>query len=153
MEKAIQKYGEKKTITTINEIISPAQQFPILHHALVETPKLDTLFTTWFPWASNLRDHNNRTLIQAILAAGAKVVTENAHVFASMSDDQICEKDPVTTLYPFPAVASGEAGDLEKTFYLLRRQPGVLDRSETRSVEQVTDKLGKKKRKRGESSN
>lgn len=106
----------------------------------------------WFPWAYNLRDHNNRSLIQAILAAGAKVVNEHLTVFASMSDDQICEKDPLTTLYPFAAVASGEDGDLEKIFYLLRRQPGVLDRSETRSAEQVTTTGGKKKRKRGDSN-
>ncbi|GFH46464.1 hypothetical protein CTEN210_02938 [Chaetoceros tenuissimus] len=130
VERAIRKYGEKETMTTINAIISPTQQFPILHHALIESPKLDTLFTAWFPWASNLRDHNNRTLIQAILAAGGKSVKENPLAFAFMRDDQVCEKDPITTLYPFAAVASGTNGDLEKTFYLLRRQPGVLDRSQ-----------------------
>ena len=127
VERAIQKFGEKETMTAIHEIISPANRFPILHHALVHAPKLQTLFMQWFPWAYNLQDHNNRSLIQAILAAGAKVVNEHATVFASMSDDQIYEKDPVTTLYPFAAVASGENGDLEKTFYLIRRQPGVLD--------------------------
>ncbi|GFH46511.1 hypothetical protein CTEN210_02985 [Chaetoceros tenuissimus] len=160
VERAIQKYGEKEMMTALHEIISPSKRFPILHHALVHAPQKQVLFMKWFPWAYNLRDHNNRSLIQAILAAGAKVVNEHLTVFASMSDEQICEKDPVTTLYPFAAVASGEDSDLEKTFYLLRRQPGVLDRSETRIAEQVTTtggkkkrrKGGKKKRKRGESN-
>ncbi|GFH48852.1 hypothetical protein CTEN210_05328 [Chaetoceros tenuissimus] len=133
VERAIQKYGEKETMTVIHEMISSAQEFPILHHALtsIHSPATQTLFMKSFPWAYNLRDHNNRSLIQAILAAGPKVVDENAHVFASMSDEQIYEKDPVTTIYPFAAVASGKDGDLEKSFYLLRRQPGVVDRSGT----------------------
>lgn len=66
-------------------------------------------------------------------------------LLATLTDDQIREKDPVTSLYPFAAVASGEDGDLEKTFYLLRRQPGVLERGTNNS-------LNKKKRKRNESS-
>ncbi|GFH48855.1 hypothetical protein CTEN210_05331 [Chaetoceros tenuissimus] len=134
VEKAFEKYGEKETMTVINKMISSAQQFPILHHALtsIHVPATQDLFMKRFPWAYNLRDHNNRSLIQAILAAGPKVVNEHATVFASMSDEQICEMDPVTTLYPFAAVASGEDGDLEKSFYLLRRQPGVLDRNKKR---------------------
>ncbi|GFH48896.1 hypothetical protein CTEN210_05372 [Chaetoceros tenuissimus] len=127
VEKAFEKYGEKETMTALNEMISSAQEFPILHHALVHAPKTKDLFMGWFPWAYKLRDHNNRSLIQTILAAGPKVVKENVTVFASMSDEQIREMDPVTTLYPFAAVASGEDGDLEKSFYLLRRQPCVLE--------------------------
>lgn len=44
---------------------------------------------------------------------------------------------------------SGEDGDLEKTFYLLRRQPGVLDRSQRRSenVHQSTEDAWKKEKK------
>ena len=49
-------------------------------------------------------------------------------LFATLSDDQIRAKDPITTLYPFAAMAVGEHADLEKTFYLLRRHPSVLDR-------------------------
>ena len=41
-------------------------------------------------------------------------------LLATLTDDQIREKDPVTSLYPFAAVASGEDGDLEKSFYLLQ---------------------------------
>lgn len=63
-------------------------------------------------------------------------------LLATLTDDQIREKDPVTSLYPFAAVASGEDGDLEKSFC---RQPGVLERGTNNS-------LNKKKRKRNESS-
>ncbi|GFH48851.1 predicted protein [Chaetoceros tenuissimus] len=69
-----------------------------------------------------------------------------------MSDDEICEKDPVTTLYPFAAVASGDYGDLEKSFYLLRRQPGVLDEVATGIADQGTKTSGKKKRKRDDNN-
>ena len=82
-------------------------------------------------------------MVQCILAAG--VVNENVHVYASMSDVQIRTKDPVTTLYPFAAVASGEEGDLEKAFYLLRRQPCVVEAEGSRSFVERT-----KKRKRDE---
>ena len=151
VERAIWKYGEKETMTALHEIFSPSKRFTILHHALIHAPKAQSLFMQWFPWATNLRDHNNRSLIQVILAAGGKSVKENPNAFAFMSDDQIYEKDPITTLYPFAAVASGEDGDLEKAFYLLRRQPGVLDRSETRIAKQGTKTGGKKKRKRDDS--
>ncbi|GFH46358.1 hypothetical protein CTEN210_02832 [Chaetoceros tenuissimus] len=127
VERAIEVYGEKETMEVLHDILSPSSQFPILHHALVHAPKLDKIFMKWFPWAYNLRDDHGRSLVQCILAAGAGAVRENSHIFASMSDDQIRTKDPVTTLYPFAAVASGEEGDLEKAFYLLRRQPCVLE--------------------------
>ncbi|GFH46361.1 hypothetical protein CTEN210_02835 [Chaetoceros tenuissimus] len=124
---ACDEFGETETMTVIHDVISPDKSFPILHHALTEEPTKGTLFTQWFPWAYNLRNRLGQSLIQAILAAGPTSVNDNTFVFAAMTDDQIQEKDPITTLYPFAAVASGEEGDLEKSFYLLRRQPGVLD--------------------------
>ncbi|GFH56673.1 predicted protein [Chaetoceros tenuissimus] len=163
VERAIQKYGGQETMAAINEIISPAKQFPILHHALVHAPKLQNHFMEWFPWASRVRDHNDRSLIQAIVAAGAKSVRENSSSFALMTNEQIYEKDPVTSLYPFAAVARGEDGDLDKTFYLLNCEPSVVDEivdhlqnREPRSafdesVVAVGTKEVGKKRKRGES--
>ncbi|GFH46434.1 hypothetical protein CTEN210_02908 [Chaetoceros tenuissimus] len=129
LEYALEKFGEKETMTMLHEILSPTKSFPILHHALVHVPQKATIFTKWFPWAFHLRDRHGRSLHQAIMAAGGKCIEENNIVIASMSDDQVQEKDPITTLYPFAAVASGEDGDLERSFELLRRQPGVLDRS------------------------
>ncbi|GFH46506.1 hypothetical protein CTEN210_02980 [Chaetoceros tenuissimus] len=118
---------EEEIMQSINSILSPKCSFPILHHALVAVPKYRDLFQNWFPWAYSLKDHNGRSLHQAVLAADGNCVKDNISIFASMSDDQIRTKDPVNTLYPFAAVASGEEGDLQKCFYLLRRQPCVLD--------------------------
>ena len=144
-EIGLDMYGEENLLNAIYDIISPNLDFPILHHAVVAAPKFASIFANWFPWAYHVRDHNGRSLIQAILAAGGKCVKENSVIFASMRDEQICEKDPVTTLYPFAAVASGENGDLQNSFYLLCRQPGVLKRIiSTRKNE----KSRNKKRKR-----
>ncbi|GFH46433.1 hypothetical protein CTEN210_02907 [Chaetoceros tenuissimus] len=143
LEVALEKFGEKETMTMLHEILSPTKSFPILHHALVHVPQKDKLFSKWFPWAFHLRDHHGRSLHQAIMAAGGKCIEENSIVIASMSDDQVQEKDPITTLYPFAAVASGEDGDMERSFELLRRQPGVLERSPVQRYGRRT-----KKRKR-----
>ena len=97
-----------------------------------------------FPWAYQLRDEDGRSLHQAVFAYRGKLLKTKNMLLATLTDDQIREKDPVTTLYPFAAVASGEDGDLEKSFYLLRRQPGVLERG--------TNSLNKKKRKRNKLS-
>ncbi|GFH43951.1 hypothetical protein CTEN210_00425 [Chaetoceros tenuissimus] len=97
------------------------------HHPHI-APKHKELFLNKFPWAGSLKDHNGRSLQQAILAAGPELMNENKLLFAMLTDDQIQEKDPVTTLFPFAAMAVGEHADLEKCFYLLRRYPSVMDK-------------------------
>lgn len=94
------------------------------------------------------RDDNGRTLHQAILAAGPEVMNRNGFLFAALSDDQIREKDPVTTLYPFAAMAVGSEADLEKSFYLLRREPGVLDHRSWASAAELTSNKRKASRLR-----
>ncbi|GFH49907.1 hypothetical protein CTEN210_06383 [Chaetoceros tenuissimus] len=120
--------GEEKTMEILHDILSPTREFPILHHVFIKTPQHQKLFTDKFPWAYHLKDHNGRTLHQAVLAAGAKVMNECGFLFASLSDNQIQEKDPISTLHPFAAMAVGEHADLEKCYYLLRRQPSVLEK-------------------------
>ena len=144
-ETGLTTHGENITMSAIRDIISP-MKFPILHHALIATPKFVSIFVGWFPWAYHVRDHNGRSLIQAILAAGGKCVKENSIIFASISHEQIQERDPVTTLFPFAAVSSGKHGDLQKSFYLLRRQPGVLNGMIPKN--NVSKKRGKKRKKR-----
>ncbi|GFH49888.1 predicted protein [Chaetoceros tenuissimus] len=112
----------------LHEILSPNRDFPILHHIFTKTPQYKDLFTKTFPWAYHLKDHNSRTLHQALLAAGPEVMNDHEIFFASLSDNQIQTKDPITTLYPFATMAVGEHADLDKCFYLLRRQPSVLER-------------------------
>ncbi|GFH46507.1 hypothetical protein CTEN210_02981 [Chaetoceros tenuissimus] len=148
-EKFYDRFNEKDVMSLINQAIyeslSPKCSFPILHHALVAVPKYRDLFQKWFPWAYNLKDHNDRSLTQAILAAGNECIEKNISVFASMSDDQIRTKDPVTTLYPFATVASG--GDLQKCFYLLRRHPCVLDPWSTEVRRPRRSTKGKKRKR------
>lgn len=137
-------YGENTIMSVIRDVISSIT-FPILHHVLFAAPKYTSMFAKWFPEAYFLRDSNERSLIQAILAAGGKCVKENSIIFASISYEQIQERDPVTMLYPFAAVASGKDGDLQKSFYLLRRQPGVLNGMIPKN--NTSKKRGKKRKK------
>lgn len=120
--------GVDEVMSLLHGILSPSCNYPILHHVFVKAPRHKDLFMKQFPWAYHLKDHNDRTLHQAVLAAGADVVNSTYMILASLTDDQIRTKDPVTTLYPFAAMAVGEHADLEKSFYLLRRQPSVMDR-------------------------
>ena len=70
---------------------------------------------------------------QSILAAGP------AEINADISEKNLCEtdiplreRDPITTLYPFAAVAE----DLQLCFKLLCHNPSVLDEESLRSVSQ-----------------
>ncbi|GFH49934.1 hypothetical protein CTEN210_06410 [Chaetoceros tenuissimus] len=125
---ACAEFGTEETMKILQDILSPKCNYPILHHAFVKAPQHKDLFMEKFPWAYQLKDHNGRTLQQAVLAAGPDKMNANKILFATLTDDQIRAKDPITTLYPFAAMAVGEHADLEKTFYLLRRHPSVLDR-------------------------
>ena len=142
--------GTKETMNILYEILTPNSDYPILHYVLVNAPQHRELFMEYFPWAYHLKDQNNRTLHQAVLAAGPDVMNLNKQLFASLSDNRIREKDPVTTLYPFAAMAVGEHADLKNTFYLLRRNPSVLDRHARARTDHCDLPKRKKKRKRGD---
>ncbi|GFH43955.1 predicted protein [Chaetoceros tenuissimus] len=128
LEHLYNSMGEDGLINTLFNILSSMKDYPILHHIFTKAPKHKELFAKRFPWAGNLKDHNGRSLQQAILAAGPNVMNENEVLFAMLTDDQIQEKDPITTLFPFAAMAVGEHADLYRCFYLLRRHPSVMDK-------------------------
>lgn len=111
----------------LHRILTPACNYPILHHVLTKAPQHKMIFTQKFPWGYKLKDHENRSLHQAVLATGPKAMNNSEFLFATLGDDQIRTKDPITTLYPFAAMAVGEDADLERSFYLLHRHPSVLD--------------------------
>ncbi|GFH61919.1 hypothetical protein CTEN210_18395 [Chaetoceros tenuissimus] len=120
--------GTANIMSLLHQILSPKRDYPILHQIFVKAPQHINLFMKKFPWAYNLKDHNGRTLHQTVLAAGPDVMNANDILLATLTDNQIQTKDPITTLYPFAAMAVGEHADLENTFYLLRRLPSVMDR-------------------------
>ncbi|GFH44094.1 hypothetical protein CTEN210_00568 [Chaetoceros tenuissimus] len=122
------KKGVEKTMSLLYQILSPARDYPILHHIFINAPQHKDIFMKKFPWAYHLKDHNGRTLQQAVLAAGPDIMNKNDMILASLTDNQIQTKDPITTLYPFAAMAVGEHADLEQCYYLLRRQPSVMDK-------------------------
>ncbi|GFH43960.1 hypothetical protein CTEN210_00434 [Chaetoceros tenuissimus] len=136
--------GQDKFLEILHNILSPTKDYPILHHIFTKAPKHKEIFAKKFPWAGHLRDHNGRSLHQALLSAGPEVMNENDILFAMLTDNQIREKDPVTTLYPFAAMAVGEHADLDSCFYLLRRHPSVMD---NRSRANSTFRRRRKKRK------
>ncbi|GFH44107.1 hypothetical protein CTEN210_00581 [Chaetoceros tenuissimus] len=144
--------GTKETMTVLYDLLTPKSDYPILHHVLVNAPQHRELFMEYFPWAYHLKDQNNRTLHQAVLAAGPDVMNLNKQLFASLSDNRIRKKDPVTTLYPFAAMAVGEHADLKNTYYLLRRYPSVLDRHARACTDRGDLPKRRKKRKRGDGS-
>ncbi|GFH49887.1 hypothetical protein CTEN210_06362 [Chaetoceros tenuissimus] len=128
IDKICKEIGETKTMEILHDILSATRDYPILHHVFIKAPKHKDLFAEKFPWAYHLKDHNGRTLHQALLAEGPEVMKDHRMLFASLTDNQIQTKDPVTTLYPFATMAVGEHVDLDKCLYLLRRQPSVLER-------------------------
>ena len=86
-------------------------------------------FPVRYPSAIFLRDENGRSFHNVALSSGINFEI-HALFLLQMTDDKIEEKDPVTDLYPFMNAASAEEYyDLSTIFYLLRRNPSVLDRS------------------------
>ena len=122
------RFGKEKVMEILHRIFSPQNNYPILHHIFTKSPEHIPTFMNKFPWATQLRDLRSRSLQQAVLAAGPDIMNANNFLFPMLTDDQIREKDPITTLYPFAAMAVGENADLEKSFYLLHRHPSVLER-------------------------
>ncbi|GFH43958.1 hypothetical protein CTEN210_00432 [Chaetoceros tenuissimus] len=148
----LERMVKEEFMDVLNNILSQAKDYPILHHIFTKSPEHKDLFASMFPWAGHLRDHDGRSLHQVLLTAGPEVMNENKILFAMLTDNQIREKDPVTTLYPFAAMAVGENADLDSCFYLLRRHPSVLDNRsranlENRSRANTAVRRRRKKRK------
>ncbi|GFH49912.1 predicted protein [Chaetoceros tenuissimus] len=144
---AYNEFGIMKVMQMLQKILSPACKYPILHHICIKAPRHKDLFMMQFPWAYQLRDSEGRSLHQAILVAGPDVMNSNDILFATLTDSQIQTKDPITTLYPFAAMAVGKHADLKNCFYLLCRQPSVLDKRSRANNESRRPRRCRKKRK------
>jgi len=155
-ERAVKKHGKDEIFKIIQQCIPADTALPILHNVTKDAPECMNDFTSRYPSAINLRDDNERSFIQAQLAEGTKTLDNNGLFFLRLSDDEIAEADPVTKQYPFLTVTSGESGNLSTTYFLLTKNPSLLERYKEETTEQALEEKDAsmtRKRKRGDGNN
>jgi len=145
-EVAIDKHGKDETMKIIQDHVPETNNHPILHHVIQNAPQYMNDFVTRYPSAVFLRDEKHRTLHHVALSSGASLRSEPLFL-STMSDEKVEEKDPVTDLYPFTIAASAKTPDLWTVYYLLRRNPAVMDRSR-RLKNRAPTKASKKRKRR-----
>jgi hypothetical protein len=123
---AIEKYGVDKTFKAIKDCIPTDTTLPILHHATKDAPEYFNNFSARYPSAIYLRDENGRSFKQAKLATST--YESDCFFFLTLSDDEIAEVDPVTKQYPFLTATTTGTGDLSSVYFLLSKNPSLLDR-------------------------
>jgi hypothetical protein len=128
-ECALNKYGNEAAFGATEQCIplDGAQQLPILHRVVENAPQYLSEFAKRYPSSMFIRDKNGRKLHQSELASGNKTFDQDPMFFLRMSDEQVREIDPGTDLYPFMVSASGETSDLSAVYYLLRRNPSLVN--------------------------
>eukprot|EP00979_Chaetoceros_neogracilis_P000812 scaffold173_cov205-Chaetoceros_neogracile.AAC.5 len=125
---AIEKHGRDQTFKAIQECIPADTTLPILHHAAKDALEYFNEFSFRYPSAIYLRDENGRSFTQAQLTAGTKTIENDGLLFLKLSDDEIAEVDPVTKQYPFLTAATVGTGNLLTVYFLLSKNPSLLDR-------------------------
>jgi len=123
---AIEKYGIDKTFKAIKDCIPTDTTLPILHHAAKDAPEYFNDFSIHYPSAIYLRDENGRSFKQAKLAAST--YESDCFFFLTLTDDEIAEVDPVTKQYPFLTAATASTGNLSTVYFLLSKNPSLLER-------------------------
>ena len=121
-----------------------------------DAPECMNDFTSRYTSAIFLRDENGRSFVQAQLAGGGKTLVDDGLFFLRLSDDEIAEADPVTKQYPFLTVASEESGDLSTIYFLLSKNPSLLERYKEEATQQALEEHEARmtrKRKRGDGEN
>lgn len=155
-KRAVEKHGRIETLKTIQQCIPTGTSLPILHHALKDAPECINDFTSRYPSAICLRDENGRSFVQAQLSEGTQTLDNNGLFFLRLSDDEIAEADPVTKQYPFLTAAGGDSGDLSTTYFLLSKNPSLLERYKEEATERAMEEQEARtarKRKRGDGEN
>ena len=127
-ERAIERYGKEKTFKAIKECIPTNTTLPILHHAMRDAPEYFNDFHIRYPSAMHLRDEHGRSFTQAQLAVRTKTLENDGMFLGKLTDDEIAEVDPVTRQYPFLMAATGESADLSTVYFLLSKNPSLLER-------------------------
>jgi len=148
-ERAVDKFGFDETFKVIQELIPTDTSLPILHRVMKYSPRCFNDFSTRYPSALYLRDENARSFIQAQLAEGKKSFASDAYFFLRLSDDEIAEVDPVTKQYPFLTAATGQwGGNLSTTYFLLSKNPSLLERYREEATQQAMEEQEAEMRKR-----
>jgi hypothetical protein len=150
---AIEKHCTDKTFKAIHDCIPTDTTLPILHHAMKDAPEYFNDFSVRYPSAIYLRNENGRSFTQAQLAAGTKTFENDCLLFLRLSDDEIAEVDPVTKQYPFLTAATTGTGNLSTVYFLLSKNPSLLDRYReqvTRERTEVQEGACTRKRSREE---
>jgi len=145
-ERAFDKHGKDETLKIIQDHIPETASHPILHHVIQNAPKYMNDFVTVYPSAISLRDEKYRTLHRVALSSGSSLRSDPV-LLSTMSNEKLEEKDPVADSYPFAIAASAETPDLWTVYYLLRRNPAVIDRSR-RLKNRAPTKAGSKRKRR-----
>jgi hypothetical protein len=128
VEYAFFRWEKQETFRALGKSIPFDQaNSPILHIVVEKAPHLLNDFATYYPSAVHLRDSSGRKLYQTKLACGNSTYMNSASYFVQLRDDEIAETDPKTDLYPYMVAASGQTSDLSAVYYLLRRNPALLN--------------------------
>lgn len=146
-ERAVEKYGEQETMILLREVLTKEAGYAILHEVIVHQPGYYNLFLSWFPFLYHLRDDKGRTITQVMLSSKKSFLKANPTFWINLRADQLEEKDPITSLRPFAAVAVGNDNDFNLSYQILRQHPSVMDVIfEQREKEKV--KADRKRQKR-----
>jgi len=140
--------GKNEVLKVIQECIPTNTSLPILHHVVKDAPQHINDFCIRYSSAGYLRDENGRTFTQTAIASASKTLSNDGVFFVKMTDDEIAEVDPVTKLYPFLVAANGETSDLSTIYFLLSKNPSLLERYREQVTGQLVEEVGTKKRKR-----
>jgi hypothetical protein len=133
---AVEKFGKQATFDMIEKCIpfNAAGTQPILHRVAEHEPDYFNDFAQRYPSSFFVRDQHGRSIQQVELASGHKSYNDDAGFYLRMSDDQVREIDPGNGLYPFMVTACDSNSDLLGTYYLLRRNPSLVNHGVDDSV-------------------
>lgn len=68
--------------------------------------------------------------------------------YVNMTDDEIAELDPVTNQYPFLMYATCETSDLSTIYFLLSKNPSLLEKYREQTTDEFAEEARSRNRKR-----
>ena len=134
-KRSFDKLGVDSAMNIIRRCIPPSDSHLILHHAFRHEPTLVDDFAQFYPDAAFLRDANGHTFSQiksqnkfhTLLRKGKRTFKKNSLFFIEATDDQLSTVDPKTGLHPFMLAAADNKSDLAAIYYLLKKNPKLVE--------------------------